>query len=158
MRTVKSTWAVSLLLVSDSPLTGSSFKVHAWSLHFATLVHSVMDTAFGAKRPSYSMIGTLDRRLRDSPFPPSCRPILDTAESSAASVPVELNIRRWLVLSRREISSLTTLYDERRSHNSQRFCICIGHTLHRLYKNNQGTWQSTDMFPPCWSYTGRRGG
>lgn len=79
---------------------------HAWSLHFATLVHSVMDTAFGAKQPAYSLIGTLDRKLRDSPFPPSCRPILDTVEDLAACVPVELNIRRWLVLSRREIALL----------------------------------------------------
>jgi len=79
-------------------------EVQAWIVHFAGLAHSIMDTAFGAKPPAYSVIGSLDRKIRDSPIPPSCRPILDDAEYLEGSIPFEVNVQRWLFLSRQETS------------------------------------------------------
>lgn len=68
------------------------------------LLHSVMATAFGAKQPLYSVIISLDRKIRDFPVPVLWRPVCDTPERPAPIAPPELHMHRWLVMSRKEMS------------------------------------------------------
>lgn len=81
------------------------FKVHSWSQRWTVLLHSVMSTAFGAKQPSYSVIISLDRKIRDFPIPALWRPVCDDADIPAPTVPLELNMHRWLCMSRKEMST-----------------------------------------------------
>jgi hypothetical protein len=90
------------------------------------LLHSVMSTAFGAKQPLYSVIISLDRKIRDFPIPVLWRPVCDNAEI----VPLELNMYRWLCLSRKEMSTSTYHYLYVLSHKTPIAAIL---SLHRPY-------------------------
>ncbi|KAF8218975.1 hypothetical protein L208DRAFT_1345035 [Tricholoma matsutake] len=80
---------------------------HSWSQRWTVLLHSVMSTAFGAKQPSYSVIISLDRKIRDFPIPALWRPVCDDADIPAPTVPLELNMHRWLCMSRKEMTILS---------------------------------------------------
>jgi hypothetical protein len=64
-----------------------------------------MDIAFGAKPPAYTVIGSLDRKIRDSPIPLSCREILDDTDPSEGSEKLDVIAQRWLWLCRQETST-----------------------------------------------------
>ncbi|KAF5384815.1 hypothetical protein D9615_000960 [Tricholomella constricta] len=86
--------------IADQGTLGS---FHAWNWQYTALLHSIMATAFGAKQPTYTVVLSLDRRVRDFPIPPHWRPVCDTMEES---IPVELHVQRWIVLSSKEITLL----------------------------------------------------
>ena len=80
-------------------------EVHSWTRQYTVLLHSILNTAFGAKQPAYSVILSLDRRVRDFPIPAAWRPVSDTAEGPAPPVPLELHMIRWISMSRKEMST-----------------------------------------------------
>ena len=94
------------------------------------LLHSVMATAFGAKQPPYSVIISLDRKIRDFPVPVLWRPVCDTAEGPAPIVPLELNMHRWLVMSRKEMSMSHVVHLYSVSHEALILALLC---LHRPY-------------------------
>jgi len=68
------------------------------------LLRSIISTAFGAKQPTYPVIISLDRKIRDFPIPAHWRPVSEDAEGHAPIVPLELNMHRWLCMSSKEMS------------------------------------------------------
>jgi hypothetical protein len=89
---------------SFSLLLMMGILVLSWTRQYTVLLHSVMSTAFGAKQPSYSVIISLDRKIRDFPIPVHWRPVSDDTEGPAPAVSVELNMQRWMCMSMKETS------------------------------------------------------
>ncbi|KAI1790935.1 fungal-specific transcription factor domain-containing protein [Ganoderma leucocontextum] len=54
---------------------------HIWTWQYTKLLHSIMNTAFAAKPPSYAKVVELDRRVRDFPIPESLRVQCEVAEN-----------------------------------------------------------------------------
>jgi hypothetical protein len=60
-----------------------------------------MATAFSPKLPKYSIILSLDRKVRDFPVPTPWRPSCETTDA----MQLEVCMKRWLVLSVKESSA-----------------------------------------------------
>jgi hypothetical protein len=72
---------------------------------YAVLLHSILNTVFGAKLPAYSVVISIDRSIREFPIPTNLRLFRDAAEDRPPVVPIELDMRRFLITSRKEMSS-----------------------------------------------------
>jgi hypothetical protein len=67
-----------------------------------------MNTVFGAKLPAYSTIISLDRNVREFPVPAHLRLFGDGTEARPPVVPPELDMQRWVITSRKEMSACET--------------------------------------------------
>ncbi|RDB24336.1 putative transcriptional regulatory protein C1F7.11c [Hypsizygus marmoreus] len=93
----------------DEPLNADGEKTtsfHSWNWQYSALLHSVMAAAFGPKMPAYSVILSLDRRIRDFPVPPPWRPVCERDEDQSRPVQVEVQMRRWFILASKEYTLL----------------------------------------------------
>ena len=64
-----------------------------------------MSAAFSAKQPPYSVVISVDRKIRDFPIPVLWRQVCDPEEGLSPIASIELNMQRWLCMSRKEMSA-----------------------------------------------------
>ncbi|KAF8079273.1 fungal-specific transcription factor domain-containing protein [Lyophyllum atratum] len=79
---------------------------NTWNWQYTALLHSIMATAFGPKQPTYAVVLSLDRRVRDFPVPPMWRPVCDAGQDVHHPITTELHMQRWMVLATKEITLL----------------------------------------------------
>ena len=104
------------------------------------LLHSITGAAFGAKSSSYPVIISLDRKVRDFPVPSHLELVWDIAEGSTPVAPY-LEMQRWFVLSRKEISTLAS----RSQLTSHKVAFIALLNLHRVYFARALQQKPTDL-------------
>ncbi|KAF9476029.1 hypothetical protein BDN70DRAFT_996004 [Pholiota conissans] len=135
---------------------------HSWNVHFTFLLHSITETALGPKQPVYSVILDCDRKIRDFEVP-----VIWRVSADDDSLPLDIAMYRWLVLSAKETALLNlhrgyfaqTLQETNGDLQRHRYLpsvVAIYRSAWRLVRGLATTWRILPKFLSrvnlAWSY------
>ncbi|KAG6919080.1 hypothetical protein DXG01_009333 [Tephrocybe rancida] len=115
---------------------GASEMFHAWNWQYTALLHSVMAKAFGPKQPTYIIVLSMDRQIRDFPVPEVWRPVCTDLDN----LPLELHIQRWMILASKEIA-LQEMPAELMRHRYIPSVMSVYRSAWRIMRGLVMTWQ-----------------